>query len=174
MKLFTSCIPVSVNIITLLLCVLLKHAHVVRSFTIQNPAHIHKASSIKNIPRPNHLILNATPKYTMPSQEEAVELGIREWPQQTKSSSWTDEAQEGQTLVRYILQGSGTLIVNGGDSKKFATGMLMEVEGPVSLEWKKDDGEDCIILTPGFENGGLFVGAFLGFMAMVAALVALS
>lgn len=110
----------------------------------------------------------------MPSQEEAVELGIREWPQQTKSSPWTDEAQEGQTLVRYILQGSGTLIVNGGDSKKFATGMLMEVEGPVSLEWKKDDGEDCIILTPGFENGGLFVGAFLGFMAMVAALVALS
>jgi len=144
---------------------------------------------------PSLVLLYATPKYTMPSQQESVELGIRDWPQQTKSSSWSEEAKEGQTLIRYILQGSGTVTVtvtglaagsgSGGNSnsnsnqpKKFNTGMLLEVEGPVSLEWNinKDDAEggDVIILTPGYENTSLFVGAIVGFVAMVGALVALS
>jgi hypothetical protein len=153
-----------------------------KAFSVQSKTIQHGRNSAANhvIVRNNNVrahsahILHAVPKYTMPSQEESVELGIREWPQQTKSSSWTDDAKEGQTLVRYILQGSGTVTVNGKDSRRFMTGMLMEVEGPVTLEWEKDDGEDVIILTPGYENGGLLVGAFLGFMGMVAALVALS
>jgi len=118
--------------------------------------------------------LAATPKYNMPSQQESEDLGIREWSQQTKSSSWTDEATEGQTLVRYILQGSGVLYVDGESSKKFNVGMLVEVEGPVKLDWEKDVEEDVIILTPGYESGGLFAGALVGFVAMVGALVALT
>jgi len=110
----------------------------------------------------------------MPSQQESEDLGIREWSQQTKSSSWTDEATEGQTLVRYILQGSGVLYVDGESSKKFNVGMLVEVEGPVKLDWEKDVEEDVIILTPGYESGGLFAGALVGFVAMVGALVALT
>ena len=106
----------------------------------------------------------------------SVELGIREWSQQTKS----EEAKEGQTLIRYILQGSGTVAVtvagsvgNNNQPKKFNTGMLLEVEGPVLLEWninKDDEGGDVIILTPGYENTSLFVGAIVGFVAMVGAL----
>lgn len=119
-------------------------------------------------------VLAATPKYNKPSQQESEDRGIRDWPQQTKSSSWTDEATEGQTLVRYILQGSGVLYVDGKSSKKFNAGMLVEVEGPVKLDWKKDVGEDVILLTPGYESGGLFAGALVGFVAMVGALVALS
>ena len=152
-----------------------------KAFTFQSKTIQHGRNSAVNhaivkinVRTHNAHILHAVPKYTMPSQEESVELGIREWPQQTKSSSWTDDAKEGQTLVRYILQGGGTVTVNGKDSRRFMTGMLMEVEGPVTLDWEKDSGEDVIILTPGFENGGLLVGAFLGFMGMVAALVALS
>lgn len=114
-----------------------------------------------------------SPKYSMPSQEESESLGIREWPQQTKTSAWKDEVSEDQTIVRYILQGSGTLYVDGSNAK-FNTGMLVEVEGPATLEWDKNDGEDVIILTPGYETGGLFVGVIIGFIGMVAALVALS
>ena len=82
------------------------------------------------------------------------------------------------------MQGSGTVAVtvagsvgNNNQPKKFNTGMLLEVEGPVLLEWninKDDEGGDVIILTPGYENTSLFVGAIVGFVAMVGALVALS
>ena len=152
------------------------------AFNIQRSAAIHRTNrsfgTSRNIPqrvRSCYVGLAAAPTYTLPSQQESEELGIRDWPQQTKSSSWTDEAEEGQTLVRYILQGSGTLDVDGGrSSKNFKTGMLVEVKGPVKLDWKKDEGEDVIILTPGFEKGGLFAGALIGFVAMVGALIALS
>lgn len=145
----------------------------VHGFTVQN-SNVATLTGMNKINRNPLVILHATPKYTMPSQEESVDLGIREWPQQTKSSSWDEEAKEGQTLVRYVLQGSGSVTVNGQAAKKFMTGMLMEVDGPASLQWNKDDGEDVILLTPGFENGGLFAGALIGFVAMVGALVALS
>ncbi len=120
--------------------------------------------------------LYASPKFTMPSQEESVELGIREWPQTTKNDeTWSEQAAEGQTLVRYILQGSGTVTIDN-ETKKFNTGLLLEVECPASLEWKKDVSlsEPIIILTPGFENVGLFAGALVGFVALCGALVALS
>lgn len=151
------------------------------AFTIQRPAAIYHTrkndGASRNILQQvrSSVGLAATPTYTLPSQQESEQLGIRDWPQQTKSSSWTDEAEEGQTLVRYILQGSGTLDVDGGrSSRKFNTGMLVEAEGPVKLDWNKDEGENVIILTPGFEQGGLFAGALIGFVAMVGALIALS
>mmetsp|Transcript_6470 Transcript_6470/g.7433 ORF Transcript_6470/g.7433 Transcript_6470/m.7433 type:complete len:190 (+) Transcript_6470:142-711(+) len=120
--------------------------------------------------------LCASPKFTMPSQEESVELGIREWPQTTKNDeAWSEQAAEGQTLVRYILQGSGTVTIDNDVEKPFNTGLLIEVEGPASLEWKKGAMSDpIIILTPGFENVGLFAGALVGFVALCGALVALS
>jgi len=119
--------------------------------------------------------LNASPEFSVPSQERCVELGIRDWPQTTKSGeSWSEEVQEGQNLTRYILQGSGTVSVNSVN-KKFNVGVLLEVEGPASLEWKRDASSDSvIILTPGFENGGLFAAALVGFVALCGALVALS
>lgn len=120
--------------------------------------------------------LQATPKFTMPSQEECVELGIREWPQQTKSSlSWKEEVKEETTLVRYILQGTGTVRTDDGTfSRKFYAGTLVEVQGPEILIWERNQGEDVIILTPGFENGALFATAIVGFVTMVGALLALS
>lgn len=112
----------------------------------------------------------------MPSQEQCVQLGIREWPQQIKSSlSWKEEIKQGKTLARYILQGSGTVSVGDGHSpRKFYVGTLLEVEGPATLIWERNEGEDVIILTPGFENGALFAGAIVGFVTMVYLLLALS
>jgi hypothetical protein len=37
--------------------------------------------------------LFASGKVTNPSQEEATELGIREWPQQLKTGSWTEDGE---------------------------------------------------------------------------------
>jgi hypothetical protein len=37
--------------------------------------------------------LFASVKVTNPSQEEATELGIREWPQQLKKDSWTEDGE---------------------------------------------------------------------------------
>jgi hypothetical protein len=37
--------------------------------------------------------LFASGKVTNPSQEEATELGIREWPQQMKTGSWTEDGE---------------------------------------------------------------------------------
>jgi hypothetical protein len=37
--------------------------------------------------------LFASVKVTNPSQEEATELGIREWPQQLKKGSWTEDGE---------------------------------------------------------------------------------
>lgn len=101
-------------------------------------------------------------------------MGIREWPQQTKSSSWVEETKEGKSIVRYILQGSGTVTVGNESSRKFSEGTLIEIQGPCKVTWTKNEGDDIIILTPGFENVGLFVGVILGFTAMVGALLALS
>lgn len=135
------------------------------------PQHDHR-----DVPIMRSSSLQASPKFTMPSQEECVQLGIREWPQQTKSSlSWREEIKQGQTLVRYILQGSGTVsVVDGNFSRKFYAGTLLEVEGPETLMWERNEGEDVIVLTPGFENGALFAGAIVGFVTMVFALLALS
>ena len=163
--------PITTAAALLMFITLLTALPFTQSFTVQSPL----ASPRTRSGDATSSILHATTKYTMPSQQESVELGIREWPQQTKSSpSWTEQASDGQTLTRYILQGSGSVSVNEESPKKFNVGMLMEVEGPASLEWQKDDGDDVIILTPGFENGGLFVGALAGFVLMVGALVALS
>jgi hypothetical protein len=37
--------------------------------------------------------LFASVEVTNPSQEEATELGIREWPQQLKKGSWTEDGE---------------------------------------------------------------------------------
>jgi len=131
--------------------------------------------------RPVTTLHAAAPKFTFPSQEEAVELGIREWPQQTKvRSEWSEEVQQKQTLVRYILQGTGTVTVTDdsrnkrSEKKNFQPGFMLEVEGPATLDWNKSDNEDVVILTPGFEQGGLFLGAILGLVGLTGALIALS
>jgi hypothetical protein len=74
--------------------------------------------------------LYSSSSFTNPTQEESVNLGIREWPQQTKSqSTWEEEVKDGETLIRYILQGSGDLIIDGNTNRpnKFNTGLLIEV-----------------------------------------------
>ena len=114
---------------------------------------------------------------TTPSQGEAESLGIREWPQQAKSKGTFEEScKEGQTLVRYILDGQGSVEVADSDESKqisVAPGSLVEVKGEATLSWSVTSNE-MIILTPGFEQVGLFAGVAVAMVVLLGALVATS
>ena len=133
----------------------------------------------------NKLALQAA-KFSYPTQDESVELGIREWPQQIKTERiWSEHVKEGKQLVRYILQGSGKVTVlvdrtkegnDGGLVNEFNTGVLVEVDGPAELVWIKSDtdDDDIIILTPTYEQSGLFIGAIAGFVVLCGGLIGLT
>lgn len=118
-------------------------------------------------------------RFTTPSQSEADSLGIREWPQQAKSKGTFEElVQEGQTLVRYILDGEARVIVvkkknNAQKQEIFAMrpGCLLEVRGEAKLSWQVES-EEVILLTPGFEQLGLFAGVVIGLIMVTGALIA--
>lgn len=115
---------------------------------------------------------------TFPTPDEAAGMGIRDWPQQFHSSTWTDTVQEGSIATRYVLDGRGRLTIdyydNEGEKRRIKNqrmypGTLVEVDGEASLLWEVDDQkEGMILLTPGYEEGGklaLVGGALLVFCA---------
>ena len=124
-------------------------------------------------------------KITNPSPDSAAEMGIRDWPQQLKKGTWDENAGEGQTLVRYVLDGTGSLEITTGatndgndddsspkttTTNKLAPGTLIEVTGESTLSWRADD--EIIILTPGFEEGGKFLGVLALMVVSFVALLA--
>mmetsp|Transcript_4752 Transcript_4752/g.12071 ORF Transcript_4752/g.12071 Transcript_4752/m.12071 type:complete len:280 (+) Transcript_4752:3-842(+) len=131
-----------------------------------------------------------------PTQEEAESFGIREWSQQARQQGTFVEtvADATTTTTRYVLEGEGQLTVvsssattttttsnkKDNDNKtqvvKLRPGTLVEVTGgggDVQLNWDITSKE-MILLTPGFEEIGLFVGVIVGFVGLVGALVTLS
>ena len=104
-----------------------------------------------------------------PSPEEAAEMGIREWPSQSRGvGRWSEACQDDQTLVRYILEGRGSLELDGG-TYALQPGTLIEVTGDTTLEWEATS--PMIVLTPGFEQVGAFVGVLAFLAAMGAGLI---
>jgi hypothetical protein len=116
-------------------------------------------------------------KISTPSSEDAVEMGIREWPQQSKTGSWQEESEEGELLVRYVLDGSGTLDIeeDGGNIRSYtvAPGSLVQVKGKAVLSWATSS-RAMIILTPSFEEGKLFLGAALASLILCISLLSLT
>eukprot|EP00548_Thalassiothrix_antarctica_P008882 CAMPEP_0194132408 /NCGR_PEP_ID=MMETSP0152-20130528/2893_1 /TAXON_ID=1049557 /ORGANISM="Thalassiothrix antarctica, Strain L6-D1" /LENGTH=164 /DNA_ID=CAMNT_0038827461 /DNA_START=15 /DNA_END=509 /DNA_ORIENTATION=+ len=117
-------------------------------------------------------------KISTPSPDAAAEMGIRDWPQQLKSGTWSEKVEEGQEKVRYILDGTGKVEIteNDGTSKteSVGPGSLLEISDEVALDWKSDSDE-MIILTPGYEETGIFIGVALGLLiSTVVATTALS
>jgi hypothetical protein len=114
-----------------------------------------------------------------PSSEEAASMGIREWPQQVKSKgmSWSEEVTTDRNVVRYILDGRGTLSVvdprkvdvDSSVSTNVEPGTLIQVQGPATLHWMALD--EMIVLTPGFEEGGLFASVIVAVLALFGALM---
>ena len=102
-------------------------------------------------------------------------MGVREWPQQVKKGSWTETAAPDAELVRYVLEGKGSLAIvdeNGGPptKKSVQPGTLISVTGPATLEWEASS-VDMILLTPGYEQGGLLVAVGGGLIILMAALI---
>eukprot|EP00547_Thalassionema_nitzschioides_P001680 CAMPEP_0194212440 /NCGR_PEP_ID=MMETSP0156-20130528/12321_1 /TAXON_ID=33649 /ORGANISM="Thalassionema nitzschioides, Strain L26-B" /LENGTH=170 /DNA_ID=CAMNT_0038940265 /DNA_START=78 /DNA_END=590 /DNA_ORIENTATION=+ len=110
-------------------------------------------------------------KISMPSSEEAAEMGIREWPQQLKSGSWNEEISDGQEIVRYILDGIGNVEIKEKDGvstvNSIGPGSLLEVSDEAKLIWRSNS-DDMIILTPGYEQTGLFLGVALALVLLTA------
>jgi len=110
---------------------------------------------------------------TFPTPEEAASMGIRDWPQQFHSKTWSDRVSEGGIATRYVLDGKGRLtidyyddnnVMQRIDSQRVYPGTLVEVDGEANLLWEVDDSkEGMIILTPNYEEGGklLIVGGIL-------------
>ena len=124
---------------------------------------------------------------TNPSPDDAADMGIRDWPQQVKKGYWEERCTEGEPpLVRYVLDGTGTLDISTSSydttsmkktSQILSPGTLIEIsnvdEGEsVNLLWQANEGEDMIILTPGFEQGGIFIGAIVAMILTFVALIA--
>jgi uncharacterized cupin superfamily protein len=107
-----------------------------------------------------------------PSPDQAAEMGVRDWPQQLKKGTWSEQVPEGQTLIRYILDGTGTLVVNRGKRATVGPGTLIEINGDASIEWEASD--EMIILTPGFEEGGKLLIVAVAFVVLCASLIATS
>ena len=115
-----------------------------------------------------------------PNQEEAVSLGARDWPQQLKSGSWTEQIDSGKTAARYVLDGTGTvdviLLQEDGSPKvseptphKLVAGSLIEAVGPAKLSWQVDD--EMIVLTPGYEQANLFAAVGSLFIVLCGVLL---
>jgi hypothetical protein len=112
---------------------------------------------------------------TTPSSDAAAERGIREWSQQLKKGSWEETSSEGQTLIRYVLDGNGVLEIDSAESSRKRTtnltpGTLVEVSGDASLSWSAEG--EMIILTPGFEEGGKLLGVAAAAIVIFGALLA--
>lgn len=105
-------------------------------------------------------LLMADISVSSPSPDEAADMGIRDWPQQLRKGSWEETSNEGQALVRYVLDGTGVIEIESGVSpkttSKISPGSLVAVSGEATLSWRADG--EMIILTPGFEEGGKFLG----------------
>lgn len=110
---------------------------------------------------------------TFPTPDAAAAMGVRDWPQQFRASSWTEDVAEGGIATRYVLDGRGRLTVDYYDddgksrrveNRRVYPGTLVEVDGEAKLLWEVDDERaGMIVLTPNYEEGGklLLVGGFL-------------
>ena len=110
-----------------------------------------------------------------PSQDEAVARGIREWPGILKKGAAFDEPRAPFGTTRYVYGGRGTLVAtpaDGGDAQTvaLAPNVLVEVQDECSLSWTVD--EELTLLTPDFEQKGLFVGVAASLIAVFGFLLA--
>ena len=101
-------------------------------------------------------------------------MGARDWPQQFKNSAWSETVADDKTVTRYILSGQGT--VSSADAnvqnRRIGPGSLVEITGPANVEWSVNDGEEMIVLTPGYEEAGLLLGVAGAFVVLCGVLVA--
>lgn len=126
--------------------------------------------------RPASLALSASIQVTTPSPDDAADMGIRDWPQTQRNGAWQEQVTDGQTLVRYVLDGQGKLTITDNSSSSSSTtqavgpGTLIEVTDDATLDWSGD----LLLLTPGYEQGGLFLGVLATLLVVSVAAVTMA
>lgn len=128
---------------------------------------------------------------SVPSQAECEQLGIRDWPQQTKKGTWTEEVPSEYSealLARYILDGTGTVTITeqqgaeattsapiSSNTVTFAPGTLVEISTGtplVELTWQCDmNCKEILFLTPSFEEKNIFLIVAGGIMILFGLLL---
>ena len=107
---------------------------------------------------------------TEPTQRDAEDMGIRDWPPTTVRVSFDEQCAEG--ALRYVLEGSG-MVTCAGESFSVSLNSLVRVQADdTSLFWSVDDEcQEMVLLTPEYRGPPLLpvVGAFV---LLCAALVA--
>lgn len=101
-------------------------------------------------------------------------MGARDWPQQFKNSGWSEIVPEEKVVTRYILSGQGAVSSSDANvqNRRIGPGTLVEITGPASVEWSVNDGDEMIVLTPGYEQTGLLLGVGGAFVVLCGVLVA--
>jgi len=118
---------------------------------------------------------------TTPTPDEAAALGARDWPQQFKNADWSESVPADRSVTRYILSGRGTVSSSSSDGgggsnsnkpRKIGPGTLIEITGPTQVDWTVAEGDEMIVLTPGYEEGGLLLGVAGALAVLCGVLVA--
>lgn len=126
---------------------------------------------------PSRALCIAQVKVSQPTSDAAAEAGIREWPQQTKKGQWQESVENGETMLRYILDGSGRVDIQeeDGNTQTFRVqpGTLVEISDQAMVTWESSSPE-MIVLTPNFEEGGVFVAVVLVALVLFGSLIAFS
>jgi hypothetical protein len=134
---------------------------------------VHQQKAFALNAKRSKIIVMADIQISTPTPTEAASLGVREWPQQLKSGDWTEEAKEGSTLTRYILDGTGSVSISSAEGRSqqsiVGPGTLVEVTGKASLQWSTP--EEIIVLTPGYEEGGLLIAVALSLFILTISLI---
>jgi hypothetical protein len=73
-------------------------------------------------------------------------------------------------MIRYVLDGKGTVVTDDGKRMTVGPGALLEVFGPTSLTWETPN--EMIVLTPGFEEGGKLLGVAAALVILCGAMIA--
>ncbi|KAJ1457583.1 hypothetical protein M885DRAFT_515190 [Pelagophyceae sp. CCMP2097] len=109
------------------------------------------------------------------SPQVAMEKGVRDWPFTTRGPGVFEEMVEAGT-VRYVLEGEATVeysVFAGGNSADaplaVSPGSLVEVDKECNLRWTA--AQDLVVLTPTFEQGGLYFAGLAAVVVVFGALV---
>ena len=89
---------------------------------------------------------------TSPTQIEAEDLGIRDWPSIARTAAFEEACTEGS--LRYVLEGRGFVTSGVNNSVPVTPNSLLRVTTDSStLSWTLDEGcDELVVLTPEYQG----------------------
>ena len=138
------------------LSVLLAHVLACTTLALAPPHLLSPLVVRRQMPRAT-LLMGIT--VTAPGQDDAVAMGVREWPGflPKEVGNFVEACEGGEQ--RYVLEGRGSVSASGEPGVPLTPGSLVTVDAACELSWQVE--EKMMILTPRFEQPWLFAGLFV-------------